>query len=355
MNQQGSFIATLLDASSKAFAAGAVLRMSEAGPEAAGFVERWGFNDLVQDTQVRLQYLAEALACGRPEVLDLDVDWLTTTYAAREMPAGLLKMTLGCLRDELVESLPVDAGTLAAAYLQRSLDRLERPAEPEACLLVADAPHASLSQSFLLAVLEGSRSRAAALILEALDAGVSVVELHTHVVTKVQREIGRMWQVGEVNVAEEHFGSRIVEDVLAQLRVRMPHTPSLPAASRSVLLASVSGNLHDIGPRIVADQFEMSGWRAIFLGANMPLGDLVRAARDFTPNLVALSVGQATNLRSAAETIEALRSEFPDLLILVGGGPFAKIDGLWKDLGADGCATNASDAVAFGERLVGSN
>lgn len=355
MNQQGLFVAALLDASSKAFAAGTVLRMSEAGPEAAGLVGRWGFNELVKDTQVRLQFLAEALACGRPEVLDLDVDWLMTTYAARELPAGLLVKMLGCLRDELVESLPSDAGKLVSAYLQRSLDRLDGPLEPRACLIEADAPHATLAQRFLLAVLEGSRSRAVSVITEALEDGVSVVELRKHVVTKVQREIGRMWQIGEVNVADEHLGSRVVEDVLAQLRARTAQTGSQPVGERSVLLASVSGNLHDIGLRLVADQFEMCGWRAIFLGANVPAADLVSAASDFTPHLVALSVGQATHLRSAAATIEALRSELPGQPILVGGEPLAKIEGLWKELGADGCATNASDAVAVGERLVGSS
>ncbi|MBC8451528.1 MAG: cobalamin B12-binding domain-containing protein [Planctomycetes bacterium] len=212
-----------------------------------------------------------------------------------------------------------------------------------------DAPQAGLAQAFLSAVLEGSRSRAEGLVLDALDTGVGVGELHTHVVTKVQMELGRRWQIGESHVGEEHFSSRIVEDVLAQLRGRMPRAPE---NDQCVLLASVSGNLHDIGPRLVADHFEMSGWRTVFLGANMPSADLVRAARKFEPRLIALSVGQATNLRSAADTIAALRSELPDLVVLVGGAPFAAVDGLWKDLGADGFATDAADAVEFGKRLL---
>jgi len=50
---------------------------------------------------------------------------------------------------------------------------------------------------------------------------------------------------------------------------------------------------------------EFAGWRSVFLGANVPTGDLVQAVRDFDPDLVALSVGLVVNLRSAARTRHA--------------------------------------------------
>ena len=119
-----------------------------------------------------------------------------------------------------------------------------------------------------------------------------------------------------------------------------------------MLTASVSGNLHDIGARIVADHFEMEGWRSLFLGANTPVGDLVQAVEDFEPDLVALSVGLASHVRATAETIAALRERFPDRPILVGGRPFELVPDLWKDVGADGCAADAAAAVQVGARLV---
>ena len=213
-------------------------------------------------------------------------------------------------------------------------------------------PYDELAKAFLLAVLEGKRASAEKLIWDAVDEGASVSDLHNHVVTQVQKELGRMWQIGESYVAEEHFGSRVVEDVLAMLRSRMVREPE---NGNTVLLASVSGNLHDIGPRLVGDQFEMMGWRTIFLGANMPANDLVRGVADFSPRMVALSVGQALNLRSAADTIAALRNLQPDLPILVGGQPFTAIEGLWEDIGADTFAADAASAVAFGQSLIAAN
>jgi methanogenic corrinoid protein MtbC1 len=349
MNKQGSFIATLLDTTSKAFAVGAVLRVSESGAEAAGMVSRFGFNELVKDTELRLRYLAEALACGRREVLALDVEWLSGAYSAREIPIDLLRTTLDGLRDELKVNLPADASAMAAEYLDHAIATSKLSHAPPASCLESNSPFAELTRGVLLAVLEGERLQVERLIMGALDGGALVTDIHAHVLTEVQRELGRMWQVGEIHVAEEHFGSRIVEDMLVQLRNHMPRQPQ---NGLSVLLASVAGNLHDIGPRLVADQFEMQGWRSIFLGANMPITDLVRGVDDFEPRFVALSVGQALQLRSAANTIAALRVKRPELPILVGGAPFGSIDDLWRDLGADGFANNAAEAIEFGQEVL---
>ena len=349
MNEQGSFIATLLDATGKAFAAGTVVRVGESSADAAAMVERFGFNQLVKDAEIRLSYLAEALSCGRPEVLNLDVKWLSATYSSREIPTEFLTTTLSCLRDELKESLPASAGVMAVEYLDNAIATSEQRVPLPTSYLEQDAPYVDVARGFLLAVLEGHRVHAERLILAAVDAGATVTDLHAYVVTKVQREFGRMWQVGTLHVAEEHFGSRIIEDILVQLRSRMPQ---LAKNGQSVLLASVAGNLHDIGPRLVADQFEAQGWRSIFLGANMPIDDLVRAAEDFSPRFVALSVGQALHLRSAADTIKALRVQQPNLPILVGGPVFAAIDDLWKDLGASGFSCSAEDALDFGRAVL---
>lgn len=352
MNEQGSFVAALLDASRKAYAAGAVLRLQEGPPETARFVEALGFAELVDDAQVRLQHLGEALACGRRELFALDVEWLEATYMARELPLELLVAMLRSLQAELRENLPGDAGELAADYLQAGLDRAAGLGEAPRSLLEDEQPHVDVARRFLLAVLEGDRTKAEGVIEAALDAGVPVPALHTDVITRVQAEVGRMWQVGEIHVAEEHLGSRIVEDVLVFLRHRVRPAASSNAPRKTVVTASVAGNLHDIGARIVSDQFHLEGWKSIFLGADMPAGDLVLAVRDFKPDLVALSVGLGLNLRAASETIEAIRKERPDTKVLVGGRPFDLVSRLWADVGADGCASDAVSAVQQGEQLV---
>ena len=163
--------------------------------------------------------------------------------------------------------------------------------------------------------------------------------------------MGRMWQVGDVDVAEEHLGSRIVEEALILLRARMPRVEE---NGHSVLVASVRGTLHDIGGRMVADHFEMAGWRSVFLGADTPTDDLVAAVEHFDIDLVALSAGLGLNIRATAEVVAAIRARRADLPVIVGGRPFSLLQELWQTVGADGSAPDAASAVREAEKLVDS-
>lgn len=349
MNDSGSFIATILDTSTRAFAAGAVSRMTDM-KGTANLLDYWPFGQVVSDTELRIRNLAEALAVGRPEVFQLDVDWLRATYASRGAPVELVGTTLACLRDELLENLPDESQAMVRTYLDLAIEKLDEAADAGESLLAEVGPLVERARRFLLAALEARHDDARQLVLEALDEGVSVPELHLEVIARAQAEIGRMWQVGEVNIAEEHLGSRIVEDVLSLLRSRMPRTAD---TGRRVVVASVSGNLHDIGPRMVSDHFEMAGWKALFLGADMPAPDLVQILEDFDAQLVALSGGLGLNLRATAQVIAHVREKRPGTPIIVGGRPFSQVPDLWKDVGADGWAPDASAAVAAGSKLAG--
>jgi MerR family transcriptional regulator, light-induced transcriptional regulator len=349
MNEEGAFIGTILDASRKAYAAGAILRLQEMSIQSSGFVDSWGFGALVDDAELRLEHLAEALAAGRPELFALDVEWMATTHEARDIPSAVLQAELKCLCDELQESLPEHATILVRGYLEPAIERLASPPQVPPSMLDSEGPHYQLAHSFLKALLQGRRSSAQRLILDALADGISFGELHHHVITKVQVEVGRMWQHGEVYIAEEHLGSRIVEDMLALLRMKATYEQR---EGRSVLIASVAGNLHDIGARVVSDHFEMCGWESFFLGANTPVPDLVRAAEDFKPDIVALSIGLTSNVRATSDTINALKASDPDLPVIVGGRPFAMVENLWEDVGADGCAGDAASAVVEALRLT---
>jgi len=351
MNDQGAFIANLLDASAKAFAAGTVLRLQESGTEASAFVERLGFGPLVENAQQRLVCLAEALACGRPELFALDVEWVTSAYLGRGLSLELLKAMLACLEEELAENLPSEAARTAADYVRQGAAAVDRQAAVSPVSETEGSKHSEFALRFLRAALEGDRRKAEAVALEALDEGIGFGELHQHVIKPAQAEVGRLWQHGELHVGEEHAGTCIVEHVLAVLRSRLPEPE---AVSRSVLVASVSGNLHEVGARIVADHFEHRGWRVIFLGANVPSEDLARAVEDHRPDLVALSAGLTVNVRSTASAVAAVAALESAPKILVGGVPFVRIPELWQDVGADAHAKDAETAVQEGLRLTGS-
>lgn len=347
MDPQGQFIAAILDSSLKGFASSAIARLDE---EDAAVVSEWGFGNLVGDLEVRLQSLAEALAAGRSEVFELDLEWMASTYTARGVSTDVLERSLESLRHELEERLPGDSTGMACRYVDAGLVRLRSSKSTPHPALTDENPHVDLARQFLVAVLEGRRAECERLVLNACDRGLSVSEVHRFVIAAAQAELGRMWQVGDVHVAEEHLASRIVEDVLTALRSRMPKTDD---AARRVLVASVRGNMHEIGARMVADHFELSGWRAFFLGADTPNEDLVVSVGHFGVQLVALSAGLGLHVRACAELVSEIHRRFPDVPVLVGGQTFSRIPDLWKTVGADGFALCGAGAVEEARRLVG--
>ena len=351
MNELGIFAADWIDRTRRAIASGAVARQHERQPGLVDSYGRLGFADLVTDTGIRLDYLGQALSAGRPLLFVDHLAWLKVSLAARQLPVDFVETNLQCIREELAEALPAECVELTEATIQESLEGLaEAPSESQQVLVDGD-PYVDLARRYLLATLEGRREDALALILAAADQGATTDDLHTWVLQRVQAEIGRMWQIGDVHAAEEHFASRIAERAISLLHAREPR---VEPHGRKVLVACVGGNDHDLGARMVGDRFEMSGWRTILLGANSPSYDLARSVIDFDVDLVALSAALTLHVRSTHEAIRAIRAlpERANTPILVGGRPFQIVDDLWQVVGADGSAATPADAVLAADRLV---
>lgn len=351
MHDRGMFAADLILASPRAYAAGAVERHGNAKPGLVQAYGRHGFVDLTNDTLVRLDYLCEALAAGKVELFYDHLAWLKATFTAQEAPVEFLKDNLRFLGEELRASLPAEAGELAGDYLDKGIEYLDEASAATPSLLEGDAPHVDLTRRYLLAILENRADDAVQLVIDASEGGLSIEELFDVILIRAQEEVGRMWQVGEITVAEEHYSSRIAERVIVELCNRMTRRDRL---DRRVICTSVGGNLHDLGIRIVSAHFEMAGWNSILLGANMPVDDLIKAITDFDATLLALSANLVLHVRTTADLIRSVRSvpSCEKVPILLGGRPFEIVPDLWEIVGADGMAESARWAVEVAARLV---
>ena len=161
-----------------------------------------------------------------------------------------------------------------------------------------------------------------------------------------------MWLAGETNVAEEHFVTAITKMVLAQVQASAARQPD---KGKTLLVAAVATDQHDLGVQVVADFFERDGWRVVCLGADMPIADLVQAVEFYQPDLLALSATLPTQLPTLRATIVAVRRtpQGATVRILVGGQAFDQAAGLATELGADGYAADPEQAVCLGNSLVG--
>ncbi|MEY4511384.1 MAG: hypothetical protein RLZZ450_3506 [Pseudomonadota bacterium] len=99
-----------------------------------------------------------------------------------------------------------------------------------------------------------------------------------------------------------------------------------------------------------------TGWDTTYLGANAPAEGVLQLLRERRASLLAISVTMSSHLRDALSLIERVRDahDLRHVKILVGGRPFSVGGSLWQRLGADGCATDAQEAVRKARSLLGS-
>lgn len=351
MEETNLFAANILRSGARAFAGFAASELLESAPEAREGFGADPFGSWQDFLAARVEELAAALAVDRPALFAAQARWAADLIEGRGAKPALVRAGLEKLRGVLAAELPPEAGAAATALLDQALASLAARPERPAPALAPDTPHRALAARYLVAILEGDRKKARDLVLERARAGVPAAELYLEVLAPAEAEIGRLWHANEISVAEEHFATATTEMVAAQIAALAAERPS---NGKTVLAAAAPGNRHDLGLRLLAHLFEIEGWRAIHLGADVPIPDLLDAVEAFQPDVLALSVSLAVEIPAAKAAIEAVRASARGrtLPILAGGHAFAAAPDLWRELGADASGATAAEALAAAERLV---
>ncbi len=307
----------------------------------------------LQDAQYHLSYLNQAIAMDAPELFSEYVRWSRSMLDSRGIAADDLADHLRTMGDILRRNLAPEFQALAGRYLDGGLDALLHDSGQTDSFIDDGAPLAELARDYLARLLHGDRHGASRRVLDAVAGGSAVRDIYLHVFQPVQREVGRLWQTNRISVAEEHYCSAATQLVMSQL---YPDIFAATAAkdAGSLVAVSVAGELHEIGVRMVADLFEMDGWSTYYLGANTPDAGVVQTLIDRRARLLCISATMTFNIPAVASLIAAVRNSprCGDVKILVGGYPFNLSPELWRKLGADGHAGDASAAIAVARLLI---
>lgn len=213
------------------------------------------------------------------------------------------------------------------------------------------APLDMLAKEYMAFLLAGNRHKAGQRILEAVQGGVLVRDIYLHVFQPTLYEIGRLWQRNEISVAEEHFFTAATQLVMSQL---YPYIFASQRKEKSMMAACVGDELHEVGVRMVADFFEMDGWNTWYLGANVPSEAILQSITTNKPDVLALSATMSYHARHVQELIAQVRTVpgGEQVAVLVGGWCFRMAPDLWKEVGADGFASDAGGATLEAERAL---
>ncbi|MCX6281176.1 MAG: cobalamin-dependent protein [Bacteroidetes bacterium] len=298
-----------------------------------------------------LSFLAESVWAGQPALFEEFISWLRTFLSSVKVPMKDVAESMMLIKARINKVCTEDENLVVNPILDKAVILL-LSAEQQVSIPAMENFLTPLAQNYLNYLLKGNRNNALSLILDEVKSGVPVKDIYLNVFQPVQYEIGRLWQTNRISVAQEHFCTGATQLVMSQL---YPFLFTGEKKDRKMVTTCVSGELHEMGARIVTDFFEMNGWDTYYLGANMPVAGLIRFIKEIKPKLLAISATMTFHVSAVEEMISLIRSDpgIPSgLKIMVGGYPFKVANLLWEKVGADGFALDALDAIKLADNLL---
>lgn len=174
------------------------------------------------------------------------------------------------------------------------------------------------------------RAGAVAAALAALEDGsASAADLY-RVLSEILVDIGAAWQQGSAEVWQEHFVTGIVRNIVEACVLKVEEAAPEDRTA-TVVLAAPSDEYHDLGLRMLTDRFILAGWDAHFLGANVPVDELISAVDELQADAVALSASTHFHRVVLKAYVTTLTGARPDLRVWVGGPAFAREHAGWPE------------------------
>lgn len=167
-------------------------------------------------------------------------------------------------------------------------------------------------------------------------------------------DLGEMWKRGEVFLPEVVASAEVFKRCNAIVEpVLLAQRQEGDAVNAIVVLATVKGDLHDLGKNMVGAMLRTSGFDVHDIGKDVSADRIVDVVRELEPQIVGLSALLTTTVPYQQRVIERLEAEGlrDRVLVMVGGAP---VTPEWAEkIGADGYANNAPEAVEIARKLTG--
>lgn len=204
-------------------------------------------------------------------------------------------------------------------------------------------------QALKNAVMKGNRNGIAAITRDALSKGEEPSGLLNDVLLPAINEVGELFDKGKYFLPQLIGSAEAMKnsiEVLEPLLLKENDTSHMPV----VVIATVEGDIHDIGKNLVALMLKNYGFRVIDLGKDVPKEEIIKAARENNAQIIALSALMTTTMQRMREVIAYAREQGVKAKVMIGG---AVITQEYADeIGADGYSRDAAEAVKLAQRLT---
>lgn len=205
------------------------------------------------------------------------------------------------------------------------------------------------SMTLQMAIEKGVKDEARQITLEQVKTEQPLDIINTQLIPALDH-VGKGFEKGTVFLPQLLMSAEAAKTAFAVLKEQMSGNEDAEEKKEKVVLATVKGDIHDIGKNIVKVLLENYSFDVIDLGKDVPPETILEAVQEQDVKLVGLSALMTTTVVSMEETIKLLRKEAPDCKVMVGG---AVLNQDYADMiGADFYGKDAMQSVYYAQKLL---
>jgi len=212
---------------------------------------------------------------------------------------------------------------------------------------------ADLFPKMAQSIIDGDSDVSAALARQAIEAGIDPLKAITQGFVAGVNTVGEAFAKGEAFLPELVMAGEAMKAAVTTLEPEMQKRGMQRTMLGKVVLATVEGDIHEIGKSLVGTMLSASGFQVYDMGVDVPTARIIEKAKEVDADIVGLSALLTTTMVKQKEVIEELDKQGlrKKIKVMVGGAPVTR-DWVQK-IEADGYSEDAIGAVAIAKQLVG--
>ncbi len=206
----------------------------------------------------------------------------------------------------------------------------------------------TITERLKRAIIEGDKEKIVALVDEALKEGMKPMDVSSSALIPGLEEVGRRFEKGIYFLPQIILSAETMQSAFGRLKLEFKKAEFTSLGK--VVMATVQGDIHDIGKNIVCTLLQNYGFEVIDLGKNVPAKTILNEAVKRDADIVGLSALMTTTMVEMENVIKLFRSEGIEVPIMVGGAVLTRKYA--EEIGADVYAKDAMEAVARAKELM---
>ncbi len=210
-----------------------------------------------------------------------------------------------------------------------------------------------LFKAMAQSIIEGDTEAAERLANQAIAQGIDPLDAINKGFVIGVNYVGDEFSCGNAYLPELVMAGEAMKTAVSTLEPEMARRGTEREVLGRVVIATIHGDIHDIGKTLVGTMLSASGFQVYDLGVDVPVAKLVEKAREVNADIIGVSALLTTTMVRQRDVVEMLEDMGmrPKVKVMVGGAPVTEA---WvKEINADGYSEDAIGAVQVARKLVG--